>query len=170
MEKATFAAGCFWGVEAEFRNLDGVTATAVGYTGGHTSEPTYGDVCNHTTGHAEAVRVEFDPTKISYEQLLQEFWRLHDPTQLNRQGPDVGDQYRSAIFFHSPEQAEVAKRSRDAAQGAVKLPIVTEITAATMFWPAEDYHQRYFEKNGISSCRIPNMGTATIGAEAEQLG
>jgi peptide-methionine (S)-S-oxide reductase len=170
LEKATFAAGCFWGVEAEFRNLDGVTATAVGYAGGHTSEPTYRDVCNHTTGHAEAVRVEFDPAKISYERLLEEFWRLHDPTQLNRQGPDVGDQYRSAIFFHSPGQEEVAKRSRDAAQDGVKRPIVTEITPATMFWPAEEYHQRYFEKNGISSCRIPNMGTAIVGAEAEQLG
>lgn len=170
LEKATFAAGCFWGVEAEFRNLEGVTATAVGYSGGHTSEPTYRDVCNHTTGHAEVVRVEFDPAKISYEQLLEEFWRLHDPTQLNRQGPDVGDQYRSAIFFHSPGQEEVAKRSRDAAQGGVERPIVTEITPATMFWQAEEYHQRYFEKNGISSCRIPNMGTATVGAEAEQLG
>jgi peptide-methionine (S)-S-oxide reductase len=170
LEKATFAAGCFWGVEAEFRNIDGVTATAVGYTGGHTSEPTYREVCNHTTGHAEAVRVEFDPTRISYEQLLEEFWRLHDPTQLNRQGPDVGDQYRSAIFFHSPEQAEVARRSRDTSQSGFKRPIVTEITPATMFWPAEEYHQRYFEKNGVSSCRIPNMGIAQVGAEAEQLG
>jgi peptide-methionine (S)-S-oxide reductase len=170
LEKATFAAGCFWGVEAEFRNLDGVTATAVGYTGGHTSEPTYRDVCNHTTGHAEAVRIEFDPARISYEQLLEEFWKLHDPTQLNRQGPDVGDQYRSAIFFHSPEQEEIATRSRDAAQPSHKRPIVTEITPATMFWPAEEYHQRYFEKTGISSCRIPNMGTAAVGAEAEQLG
>jgi peptide-methionine (S)-S-oxide reductase len=170
LEKATFAAGCFWGVEAEFRNIDGVTATAVGYTGGHTSEPTYRDVCNHTTGHAEAVRVEFDPAKISYEKLLDEFWKLHDPTQLNRQGPDVGDQYRSAVFFHGLEQEEIAKRSRDAAQAHVRHPIVTEITPADMFWPAEEYHQRYFEKNGISSCRIPNMGTAAVGAEAEQLG
>jgi peptide-methionine (S)-S-oxide reductase len=170
LEKATFAAGCFWGVEAEFRNIDGVTATAVGYTGGHTSEPTYREVCNHTTGHAEAVRVEFDPARIAYEQLLEEFWKLHDPTQLNRQGPDVGDQYRSAIFFHSPEQAEVARRSRDAAQSGFKRPIVTEITPASMFWPAEEYHQRYFEKNGVSSCRIPNMGVAKVGAEAEQLG
>ena len=167
LEKATFAAGCFWGVEAEFRNLDGVTATAVGYTGGHTSEPTYRDVCSHSTGHAEAVRVEFDPTVISYEQLLEKFWGEHDPTTLNRQGPDVGDQYRSAIYVHSPEQEEVAQRSRAAAQGHFKRPIVTEITPATKFWPAEDYHQRYFEKNGVSSCRIPNMGTAAVGAEAE---
>jgi peptide-methionine (S)-S-oxide reductase len=167
LEKATFAAGCFWGVEAEFRNIPGVTATAVGYTGGHTSEPTYRDVCSHRTGHAEAVRVEFDPAVISYEQLLDEFWRLHDPTQLNRQGPDVGDQYRSAIFVHSPEQEEIARRSKDAAQAHVSRPIVTEVTPATRFWMAEEYHQRYFEKNGVSSCRIPNMGTATVAAEAE---
>ena len=167
LDKATFAAGCFWGVEADFRNVDGVTATAVGYTGGHTSEPTYRDVCGHGTGHAEAVRVEFDPAVISYEQLVDKFWELHDPTQLNRQGPDVGDQYRSAIFVHSPEQEEVARRSRDAAQAHISRPIVTEITPASKFWKAEEYHQRYFEKNGISSCRIPNMGTATVGAEAE---
>jgi peptide-methionine (S)-S-oxide reductase len=167
LDKATFAAGCFWGVEAEFRNVDGVTATAVGYTGGRTSEPTYRDVCGHGTGHAEAVRVEFDPAVISYGQLLEKFWELHDPSQLNRQGPDVGDQYRSAVFVHSPEQEEVARRSRDAAQAHVSRPIVTEITPASKFWPAEEYHQRYFEKNGISSCRIPNMGTATVGAEAD---
>jgi peptide-methionine (S)-S-oxide reductase len=153
-EQATFAAGCFWGVEAEFRQIPGVIATMVGYTGGRGERPTYEQVCSHTTGHAEAVLVEFDPAQVSYEELLDAFWRLHDPTQLNRQGPDVGDQYRSAIFFHSPEQEASAKASREAAQERFSKPIVTEITEAPEFWPAEDYHQRYLEKRGLASCAI----------------
>jgi peptide-methionine (S)-S-oxide reductase len=153
-EQATFAAGCFWGVEAEFRQIPGVIATTVGYTGGRGERPTYEQVCSHTTGHAEAVLVEFDPAQVSYEELLDAFWRLHDPTQLNRQGPDVGDQYRSAIFFHSPEQEAAAKASREAAQERFSKPIVTEITEAPEFWPAEDYHQRYLEKRGLASCAI----------------
>ena len=153
-EQATFAAGCFWGVEAEFRQIPGVVATTVGYTGGRGERPTYEQVCSHTTGHAEAVLVEFDPAQVSYEELLDAFWRLHDPTQLNRQGPDVGDQYRSAIFFHSPEQEAAAKASKEAAQERFSKPIVTEITEAPEFWPAEDYHQRYLEKRGLASCAI----------------
>jgi len=153
-EQATFAAGCFWGVEAEFRQIPGVIATTVGYTGGRGERPTYEQVCSHTTGHAEAVLVEFDPAQVSYEELLDAFWRLHDPTQLNRQGPDVGDQYRSAIFFHSPEQEAAAKASREAAQERFSKPIVTEITEAPEFWAAEDYHQRYLEKRGLASCAI----------------
>jgi peptide-methionine (S)-S-oxide reductase len=153
-EQATFAAGCFWGVEAEFRQIPGVIATTVGYTGGRGERPTYEQVCSHTTGHAEAVLVEFDPAQVSYEELLDAFWRLHDPTQLNRQGPDVGDQYRSAIYFHSPEQEAAAKASREAAQERVSKPIVTEITEAPEFWSAEDYHQRYLEKRGMASCAI----------------
>ncbi|MDQ6852391.1 MAG: peptide-methionine (S)-S-oxide reductase MsrA [Actinomycetota bacterium] len=153
-EQATFAAGCFWGVEAEFRQIPGVIATTVGYTGGRGERPTYEQVCSHTTGHAEAVLVEFDPAQVSYEELLDAFWGLHDPTQLNRQGPDVGDQYRSAIYFHSPEQEAAAKASREAAQERFSKPIVTEITEAPEFWPAEDYHQRYLEKRGMASCAI----------------
>ena len=153
-EQATFAAGCFWGVEAESRQIPGVIATTVGYTGGRGERPTYEQVCSHTTGHAEAVLVEFDPAQVSYEELLDAFWRLHDPTQLNRQGPDVGDQYRSAIYFHSPEQEAAAKASREAAQERVSKPIVTEITEAPEFWAAEDYHQRYLEKRGMASCAI----------------
>ena len=153
-EQATFAAGCFWGVEAEFRQIPGVIATTVGYTGGRGERPTYEQVCSHTTGHAEAVLVEFDPAQVSYEELLDAFWRLHDPTQLNRQGPDVGDQYRSAIYFHSPEQEAAAKASREAAQERFSKPIVTEITEAPEFWAAEDYHQRYLKKRGLASCAI----------------
>jgi peptide-methionine (S)-S-oxide reductase len=153
-EKATFAAGCFWGVEAEFRQIPGVIATTVGYTGGRTDHPSYEQVCSHTTGHAEAVLVEYDPAQVTYDQLLDAFWQLHDPTQLNRQGPDVGDQYRSAIFFNSPEQEVAAKESKEAAQARFKRPIVTEITAAPEFWSAEDYHQRYLEKRGMASCAI----------------
>ena len=155
-EQATFAAGCFWGVEAEFRQIPGVIATTVGYTGGRGERPTYEQVCSHTTGHAEAVLVEFDPAQVSYEELLDAFWGLHDPTQLNRQGPDVGDQYRSAIYFHSPEQEAAAKKSREAldASGKLKRPIATEITPAGTFYRAEEYHQQYFEKNGVSSCRV----------------
>jgi len=153
-EKATFGAGCFWGVEAEFRNTPGVTATAVGYAGGETENPTYEAVCSHTTGHAEVVDVTFDPERISYEDLLERFWNLHDPTQLNRQGPDVGDQYRSAIFVHSPEQERTALASKQRAQSRFERPIVTEVTPASAFWAAEDYHQRYLEKRGLATCAI----------------
>lgn len=157
MAKATFAAGCFWGVEAEFRRLKGVTATQVGYTGGQTENPDYKLVCTDGTGHAEAVEVDFDPAQISYNDLLNAFWAMHDPTTMNRQGPDVGTQYRSAIFFHSPEQEAAAKASRDklAASGKFKQPIVTEIKPAPKFWRAEEYHQQYLEKRGEASCHLP---------------
>jgi len=154
-ETATFGAGCFWGVEAEFRALPGVLEATSGYVGGTAVNPTYEQVCSDRTGHAEAVQVVFDPTRISYDQLLQTFWRMHDPTQVNRQGPDVGTQYRSVIFYHSPEQkaeAEISK-AREQASGRYRRPIATEIAAATTFYPAEDYHQRYFEKHGIS-CKV----------------
>jgi len=156
MEKATFGAGCFWGVEAEFRAIPGVTATRVGYLGGSMPNPSYRDVCSHQTGHAEVVEVEFDPAEVSYEQLLDVFWHGHDPTTLNRQGPDVGDQYRSAIFFHSPEQEKAAResKSRQEASGRFRRPIVTEIAPAEKFWRAEDYHQRYLEKRGLAHCKI----------------
>ncbi len=148
MEKATFGAGCFWGVESAFRELPGVSEVTSGYAGGERPEPTYGDVCSGDTGHAEVVEVEFDPERISYEQLLEKFWEIHDPTTPNRQGPDVGTQYRSAIFFHDPEQEAAAIRSRDERQARSRRPIVTEVTSASDFWRAEDYHQRYFEKQG----------------------
>jgi peptide-methionine (S)-S-oxide reductase len=153
-EKATFAAGCFWGVEVEFRNIEGVTDARVGYTGGTTAEPTYKDVCSGRTGHAEAVEVTFDPSEIRYEELVDAFWRLHDPTQVNRQGWDVGSQYRSAIFTHSPEQERVAAESKSRAQQRLSKPIATEIVPADTFWPAEDYHQQYLVKNGRATCRI----------------
>src|SRR5262245_2321758 len=148
MAKATFAAGCFWGVEATFRQIPGVTATRVGYTGGQTANPTYKEVCTDTTGHAEAVEVDYDPAKVSYEQLLKVFWETPDPTQLNRQGPDWGKQYRSVIFFHSPEQEAEAKASKDALSksGRFGKPIVTQIVPAVTFYEAEDYHQQYLEK------------------------
>lgn len=155
-EVATFAAGCFWGVEAEFRQTPGVTATEVGYTGGTTENPSYKEVCTDSTGHAEAVRVEFDPEKISYEDLLKVFWGTHDPTQLNRQGPDVGSQYRSAIFVHNDQQETAARASKEARQTGASRPIVTEITPASEFYPAEEYHQRYLEKRGLASCVIPS--------------
>ena len=156
MSKATFAAGCFWGVEAAFREVDGVTATRVGYTGGSFENPTYRDVCSHKTGHAEAVEVDFDPARVSYDDLLAVFWENHDPTQLNRQGPDVGSQYRSAIFYHDQEQAEAARASKERLEksGAWRRPIVTEITPASRFYEAEDYHQQYLEKRGLATCRI----------------
>ena len=154
MEKATFGAGCFWGVEATFRRLAGVKSTQVGYAGGKLDHPTYEDVCTDRTGHAEVVEVTFDPAVISYPDLLEVFWNNHNPTTLNRQGPDVGAQYRSAIFFHSPEQESEAKSSRDAAQQRFAKPIVTEITPAQTFWPAEDYHQQYLEKRGQAHCHI----------------
>lgn len=153
MEKATFAAGCFWGVETAFRQVDGVVETCVGYTGGSTPEPSYQDVCSGRTGHAEAVRVTFDPARVSYAALLDLFWDIHDPTTLNRQGPDIGTQYRSAIFYHSPEQevaARASKQRRDA-EGGFPRPIVTEIESAGPFYRAEDYHQQYFEKRGLAA-------------------
>lgn len=156
MAKATFAAGCFWGVEATFRQIPGVTSTRVGYTGGDFANPTYKDVCSDRTGHAEAVEVEFDPSKVHYEQLLNVFWANHDPTQLNRQGPDYGTQYRSAIFFHSPEQERAARASKEKLQnsGQFHRPIVTQIVPAVTFYEAEDYHQQYLEKRGLASCHI----------------
>jgi len=154
MEKATFAAGCFWGVEAEFRKIKGVTNVTVGYTGGHYPNPTYHDVCSDRTGHAEAALVEFDPQQVSYQQLLNAFWEMHDPTTPNRQGPDVGTQYRSVIFYHSPEQKVAAEASKKALSGKYERPVVTEIVPAAEFYPAEDYHQRYFEKRGVASCHI----------------
>ncbi len=157
MEKAIFAAGCFWGVEAAFRQLKGVSETAVGYTGGHTKNPTYREVCSDRTGHAEAVQVIFDPAEISYEELLDTFWNIHDPTTRNRQGPDVGSQYRSAIFFNSPEQEAAAKASRERLQnsGRLRREIVTEIVPAGDFHLAEEYHQQYLEKRGAAVCHIP---------------
>jgi peptide-methionine (S)-S-oxide reductase len=156
MAKATFAAGCFWGVEATFRQLPGVTSTRVGYTGGNHANPTYHDVCTDRTGHAEAVEVDYDPAKLPYEELLNIFWENHDPTQLNRQGPDSGTQYRSAIFFHSPEQEAAAKASKEALarSGRFSKPVVTQIVPATTFYEAEDYHQQYLEKRGLASCHI----------------
>jgi peptide-methionine (S)-S-oxide reductase len=154
MDKATFGAGCFWGVEAAFRQLAGVKDTAVGYMGGALKNPTYQDVCTDRTGHAEVVEVTYDPQAVSYRDLLNVFWENHDPTTKNRQGPDVGAQYRSAIFFQSAEQEREAKLSRDEAQKSVKRPIVTEIVPATEFWRAEDYHQQYLEKRGLSHCHL----------------
>ena len=156
MTMATFAAGCFWGVEAAFRRLDGVLSTAVGYTGGHTVDPSYQDVCSGQTGHAEAVQVTFDPDKIGYDQLLEVFWAVHDPTQLNRQGPDIGTQYRSAIFTHGPEQEQAARASleRQAGSGIGGREIVTEILPAEAFYMAEDYHQQYLEKRGRAAGRL----------------
>jgi peptide-methionine (S)-S-oxide reductase len=151
-KKATFGAGCFWGVEAAFRQIEGVTHTRVGYSGGTLDNPTYEDVCSHTTGHAEVVEVTYDPGRVSYEQLLHVFWGKHDPTQLNRQGWDIGDQYRSAIFFHDAEQQEAALRSKAAEQANRGAPIVTQIEPAQTFYEAEDYHQQYLEKLGRSSC------------------
>jgi methionine-S-sulfoxide reductase len=155
MEKAIFAAGCFWGVQFYFDEVPGVVKTTVGYTGGHTENPTYEEVCTHTTGHAEAVLVEFDPTKVSYEVLVKQFFHMHDPTQLNRQGPDVGDSYRSAIFYFSDEQKNTAEKVRDSAQVDLKRPIVTQIVAAGPFYDAEDYHQKFAEKTGRGMCHIP---------------
>jgi peptide-methionine (S)-S-oxide reductase len=155
-EIATFGAGCFWGVEAAFRRVPGVTDTAVGYSGGHTENPTYKDVCTDETGHAEVVQVTFDPAQVSYKEVLDVFWQVHDPTQLNRQGPDHGTQYRTAIFFHTPEQEKIAKESKAAMEKSGKFPrpIATEITPAGKFYRAEEYHQRYLEKRGAASCHF----------------
>ena len=154
LETATFGAGCFWGVEAEFRQIPGVVETAVGYEGGRTENPTYQDVCSHGTGHAEVVQVIYDLTKTSYADLLKLFWENHDPTTLNRQGPDIGDQYRSVIFTHSPEQAAEAQASKETHAGNHKRPIVTQIVPAETFNRAEEYHQQYLEKRGLSHCHL----------------
>jgi peptide-methionine (S)-S-oxide reductase len=153
-EKATFGAGCFWGVEARFREEPGVIETAVGYSGGHMANPTYHDVCTDETGHAEVVEVTFDPAKLSYEHLVRLFFQLHDPTQLNRQGPDFGTQYRSVVFFHSPEQEATARKVMKEAQGQIRGKIVTQIEPAQTFYRAEEYHQQYLEKRGAKSCHI----------------
>jgi peptide-methionine (S)-S-oxide reductase len=156
MEKATFAPGCFWGVEATFRQIPGVISTRVGYIGGNSENPTYTEVCTDRTGHAEAVEVEFDPAKVKYDDLLTIFWENHDPTQVNRQGPDWGTQYRTAIFFHSPEQQAKAQASKEALENShsYSKPIATQIVPAVTFYPAEDYHQQYLEKRGLASCHI----------------
>lgn len=156
MEKAIFAAGCFWGVEAAFRQVEGVTHTQVGYTGGHTENPTYEQVCSGKTGHAEAVQIEFDPSKVSYNDMLQVFWENHDPTTYHQQGPDIGEQYRSAIFYIDMEQRGTALVSLEnlSISGKFEDPIVTEVKEATIFWPAEDYHQQYLEKRDLSTCKI----------------
>jgi len=156
LEIATFAAGCFWGVEAVFAQVDGVVSTTVGYTGGDVERPSYEQVCTGLTGHAEAIRIEYDPDVVGYRELLEIFWENHDPTTPNRQGPDVGDQYRSAVFFHSAEQERVAREVRDSldASGRYDAPIVTEIVPATEFYPAEEYHQDYYRKHGMVGCGI----------------
>jgi len=156
MEKATFGAGCFWGVEATFRSIPGVVSTLVGYCGGKTDNPTYQDVCTDTTGHAEVVEITFDPAQLPYEQLLETFWKLHDPTTPNRQGPDVGSQYRSVIFFYSPAQEAAARAARERLDksGKFRHPVVTQIVPAAPFYKAEDYHQRYLEKRGLASCHL----------------
>ncbi len=155
MEKATFGAGCFWHVEEAFRRVEGVVSTQAGYMGGSRKNPSYVDVCSHTTGHAEVVEVTYDPGKVSYEALLGLFWDCHDPTQLNRQGPDIGSNYRSAIFFYTPEQEQTARRSKEELERShhYRRPIVTEITPASTFWRAEEYHQQYLAKRGQDSCR-----------------
>jgi peptide-methionine (S)-S-oxide reductase len=155
MERATFAAGCFWGVEAAFRKIEGVADAAVGYTGGTTPDPSYEEVCTGRTGHAEAVQVDYDPEQVSYDELLEAFWSLHDPTTLNRQGPDVGTQYRSAIFYHTPEQQAAAEASKERHErsGRFRRPVVTEIRPASEFWRAEEYHQQYLAKRGAAHCR-----------------
>ena len=169
MQKATFAAGCFWGVEHGFREVEGVGDAISGYTGGHVENPTYKQVCTGRTGHAEAVEVTFDPDVVSYDQLLAVFWNVHNPTTRDRQGFDIGHQYRSAIFYHSDEQRRAAEASRDAAQTHLKREIVTEIVPAQTFWPAEDYHQRYVEKNGRAVCKITAPPPVEAAAEPEKI-
>ena len=160
MAKATFGAGCFWGVETAFRRIEGVTDAAVGYSGGHKENPSYREVCSGGTGHAEVVEVEYDPAQVSYEALLDAFWEMHDSTQLNRQGPDIGDQYRSVIYFHSPEQREQALSSKERldASGELSRPVATVIEEAPSFWRAEEYHQRYLEKNSTAACNLGRGG------------
>jgi methionine-S-sulfoxide reductase len=155
MKQALFAAGCFWGVQYYFDQVPGVTKTTVGYTGGHTENPTYEEVCTHTTGHAEAVLIDFDPGQVTYETLCRQFFRMHDPTQLNRQGPDIGDSYRSAIFCFDDGQLQAAKKVKDDCQPNFKQPIVTQIVTAGPFYEAEDYHQKYTERTGRGMCHIP---------------
>ncbi len=155
MEKAIFAAGCFWGVQFYFDQVPGVVRTTAGYSGGHIENPTYEQVCSHTTGHAEAVLIEFDPKKASFETLCRQFFRMHDPTQLGGQGPDIGDSYRSAIFYFDQQQRETAEQIKDEVQPELKKPIVTQIVPATRFYPAEDYHQKYAERTGRGQCHIP---------------
>lgn len=150
--KAIFGAGCFWGVESAFRGVPGVSGAPVGYSGGVVAEPSYEQVCTGRTGHAEVVEVEYDPAKVSYDELLDVFFGLHDPTQKDRQGPDVGTQYRSAIFYNDEDQRRSAEAAKERAQGSRKRPVATEISAAPTFYRAEEYHQRYFEKRGIASC------------------
>lgn len=156
IEKATFGAGCFWGVESTFREVPGVKDVVAGYEGGSTENPTYKDVCTDKTGHVEVVQIDFDPAKVSYEQLLDIFWKSHDPTQVNRQGPDYGTQYRTVIFYHTPEQEEIARASKAKleASGKHKRPIATAIEAARPFWRAEEYHQQYLAKRGLRHCHI----------------
>ncbi|MGH9860890.1 MAG: peptide-methionine (S)-S-oxide reductase MsrA [Candidatus Acidiferrales bacterium] len=156
MEKATFGAGCFWGVESAFMEVPGVTETAVGFMGGRTENPSYKQVCYEDTGHAEVVHVSYDPSKVKYDQLLEVFWSVHDPTQLDRQGPDAGDQYRSAIFYHTPEQEAAARASKEWMEksGRFRRSIVTKIEPAAEFYPAEEYHQKYLQKRGQSACHF----------------
>ena len=155
MDKALFAAGCFWGVQFYFDQVPGVTKTTVGYTGGHTKNPTYEEVCTHTTGHAEATLIEFDPERVSYETLLRQFFHMHDPTQLNRQGPDIGDSYRTAIFYFDDAQKASAEAVKEELQPQHSKPIVTEIIKARSFYKAEEYHQKYTEKTGYGACHVP---------------
>lgn len=157
MKHATFAAGCFWGVEDAFRRVPGVADVAVGYSGGTSENPTYQEVCTGRTGHAEVVRVDYDPDTVAYEQLLDAFWQCHDPTQVNRQGPDIGTQYRSAIFYHDEQQRQAAEQAKQELDQSNRFgkPVATEISPAGPFYRAEEYHQRYFEKNGISGCHLP---------------
>jgi methionine-S-sulfoxide reductase len=159
-QTAIFAAGCFWGVQAYFDQVPGVVTTTAGYTGGHTENPSYEEVCMHTTGHAEALQLEFDPVKISYRDLVRHFFRMHDPTQVNRQGPDVGDNYRSAIFCADDKQRATAEQIRDSLQKHFDKPIATQITAASTFYPAESYHQKFFQKTGLGACHIPYVPLA----------
>jgi peptide-methionine (S)-S-oxide reductase len=171
MEKATFAGGCFWGVEHLFNEIPGVIDAVSGYTGGSRDNPMYEQVCSGRTGHAEAVEVTYDPSKVTYDELLNAFWNMHDPTTLNYQGPDHGHQYRSAIFFHNPEQEAAARRSMAAAQQYFKKPIVTEIVAAPTFWPAEEYHQHYFDKHqGHYSCHYIRGWVPAESAESAEAG
>ena len=155
-EKATFGAGCFWGVEAAFREIPGILDAAAGYEGGHTENPAYKEVCSDTTGHAEVVEIDFDPAKVSYSEILDVFWQLHDPTQVNRQGPDIGNQYRSVIFYHSPEQQRAATGSKTKwnASGKFRKPVATSIEPARTFYRAEEYHQQYLAKRGLRHCHI----------------